>query len=443
MKRLRQLWGRLGSSFWVLPTFLVLGAGALGVALVEVDYSLDADLERKLPRIFAISAGGAQGMLQAIATSMITVAGVTFSITILILSEASNQYSPRILRNFVRDRSNQIVLGVFLAIFVYCIVVLRAIHDIEEETFVPPIAILGGVLLALVGIGVLIFFIHHIAYSIQASTILQRAAKETLEEVDNLYPEALGAGGEERPYQLPFEVRDDKQWHPVRARQSGYLEVTSAEALLNFAEEQKTVLRLEYQIGEFVVEDTPLVSVYGKHPPSDARSRELLGGISITPYRTIEQDVSFGIRQLVDVALKALSPSINDTTTAIMCIDHLTTVLTRLVQRKMASPYRLKGNHLRVIVRRPSFEDLLNESVEQIRQTATGNVTALNRLVHALNTIVPMTQDPVRLKAIKHQREMVRQTILATVSFQPDRARLLLACDPGEEKRERSAPEAG
>lgn len=188
MDRLRQLWEGLHSSFWFLPTCLVVAAGFLAIGLVEVDHRLETDLEEELPRVFAVSAEGAQGMLQAIATSMITVAGVIFSITILILSEVSNQYSPRILRNFVRDRKNQVVLGVFLAIFVYCLVVLRSIYDVGEEKFIPQIAVLGGIGLSLAGIGVLIFFIHHIAYSIQASTILQRATAETLAEINILYP---------------------------------------------------------------------------------------------------------------------------------------------------------------------------------------------------------------------------------------------------------------
>lgn len=434
MDRRKKLWEGLHSSFWFLPTCLVLAAGLLGILLVEIDYRLDVDPKEEAPRIFAISAEGAQGLLQAIATSMITVAGVIFSITILILNEASNQYSPRILRNFVRDRRNQVVLGVFLAVFVYCIVVLRAIHDTDEETFVPPISVLAGIFLALVGIGFVIFFIHHIAYSIQASTILQRIVNETLDEINELYPDELGAGMDESSFRLPTELEEGPDWRPLNAGKSGYLEVTRGRALLKFAEDHDTVLRLEYKIGEFVVEGTPLVSVYGKEAPSGEAAEELLQSISISAYRTIEQDASFGIRQLVDVSLKALSPSMNDTTTAIMCIDHLTVILTRLVQRKIESPFRLKNKRLRLIVNRPDFDDLLNDCTEQIRQNAGGNVATLNHLIHMLATAVPLTTDRSRLRAIEGQLDLLRQTVELTIVFPADRERLLIECDRTRQK---------
>lgn len=432
MARLRQLWEGLHSSFWFLPTCLVVAAGFLAIGLVEVDHRLETDLEEELPRVFAVSAEGAQGMLQAIATSMITVAGVIFSITILILSEVSNQYSPRILRNFVRDRKNQVVLGVFLAIFVYCLVVLRSIYDVGEEKFIPQIAVLGGIGLSLAGIGVLIFFIHHIAYSIQASTILQRATAETLAEINILYPQTVGIGPAETPAAPPDDILDQNLWHVVKATQSGYLEMTGGEALSAFAEDYDTVVRLEYLIGDFVVEETPLASVYGKDPPSEGAARRLRRAISIISYRTIEQDASFGIRQLVDVALKALSPSLNDTTTAIMCVDHLTTILGRLIQRKMESPYRIKDGQLRVIAGRPGFGDLLTECVEQIRQNASGNVAVLHRLIHALVTVIPLTRDRSRHEEIRRQLSLIRKTIQVTVSFAQDRGGLLLACDRAE-----------
>ena len=408
---------------------MVVVAGFLGIGLVEVDYRMETDLGGDLPRMFAGSAEGAQGMLQAIATSMITVAGVIFSITILILSEVSNQYSPRILRNFVRDRKNQVVLGAFLAIFVYCLVVLRSIHDIDEEKFVPQIAVLGGIGLSLVGIGVMIFFIHHIAYSIQASTILQRATKETLDEINSLYPEMFGVGPDDHPAPGAVEIAHRGPWHTVKSTKSGYLEMTGSEALMGFAEDHDTVVRLEYLIGDFVVEGTPLASVLGPEPPSDGEARRLRRAISIISYRTIEQDASFGIRQLVDVAMKALSPSLNDTTTAIMCVDHLTAILARLVERKMESPYRMKHGKLRLIARRPGFGDLLNECVEQIRQNAGGNIAMLHRLIQAMETVAPLTADRARREEIRLQLTLMRKTIEATVLFPPDQTRLLLACD--------------
>lgn len=427
MKRLNQLWEKLRGSFWFIPTILVLVSGTLALVLVELDREAGMDWAERFPRIFATGAEGARGILESIATSMITVAGVTFSITILILSQASMQYSPRILRNFVRDRSNQLVLGAFVAIFVYCLLVLRAIRQVEQAQFVPHFSTFVGIGMALVGIGVLIFFIHHIAYSIQATTILGRAASETLEQVDTLYPEELGSGMYDLPEELPSELGDEEQWHRVEAAESGYLAYAASDALLAFAEEHDTIVRLDVQIGEFVVQGAPIAFL--SRPPGDEEKAQLLKTFSISPYRTVEQDVSFGIRQLVDIALRALSPSLNDTTTANMCVDRLTSILARLIQRKMESPFRSKDGQLRVIARRPAFHELLADCFEQIRQNAGGNVRVLHQLVHVVRVVMDLTRNRSRLQALKFQLELVREVVERTVPSAADRGRILGDCD--------------
>lgn len=434
MKRILKLWDKLHGSFWFIPTCLVVVSIFFGVAIVEIDYRFETNLKENYPRFFATGAEGAQGILQAIATSMITVAGVTFSVTILILNEASNQYSPRILRNFVRDRSNQFVLGAFLAIFVYCLVVLRTIHDTDDGQFVPALAVMGGVGLAMVGIGVLIFFIHHIAYSIQASSVLQRAGEETLQEVERLYPEEIGVGMDGEPDELPEGLRDEDCWHAVNATKSGYLEFTAPDAVLRFAEKNDTVVRIEYGVGAFVVEGIPLAYVFGEEPPPDEEVQKLRASLSISAHRTVEQDAAFGIRQLVDIALKALSPSTNDTTTAMMCLDYLTPVLARLVQRKMGSPHRLKDRRLRVIVRRPTFEDLLGDCLEQIRQQSAGNVWVLHKLVRMIKTVAPLTSNPARLRAMRQQLEMVKEAAASSVQSATDRKLLFVSCAQAAEE---------
>lgn len=198
MLRLKSLLGELRSSLWFVPTLMVVGAGALAVGLIEVDARLNRELLTNFPRLFGAGAEGSRGMLSSIAGSMITVAGVTFSITIVALSLASSQYTPRILRNFMRDRANQTVLGVFVGIFTYCLIVLRTIRGGDENLFVPSLSVVVGVILAVVGIGFLIFFIHHIAASIQASNIIASVAEETIKTIDKLFPQELGEeGGDE------------------------------------------------------------------------------------------------------------------------------------------------------------------------------------------------------------------------------------------------------
>jgi len=429
MNRLRQIWERLHGSFWFIPSCLVITAIIAGVVIVDIDHRLDVDLGEQYPRIFGTGSDGAQGILESIATSVITVAGITFSITILILNEASSQYSPRVLRNFVRDRRNQGVLGAFLAVFVYCLIVLRAIHDIDDETFIPYLAVFVSIVLAIISIGVLIYFIHHIAYSIQATTIVERISKETLKAVDDLFPQQLGAGADEEPWEKPQDEENGSEWYPVKSTKSGYLSFVDPDSLLKYAEEHKMIVRIDYEVGDFVVKDTPLVSVLRANGPDDDEQKKFRSMLSVNTYRSLEQDAAYGIRQLVDIALKALSPSMNDTTTANLCIDHLTNILGQIIQRKIESPYRLRNGQLRVIAPRPDFEGLLRAALDQIREHANGNVSILDQILHMTKVLSKISDSPTRLKAVYDQTSLFREVIEEKVVLKPDKERLLAKYD--------------
>ena len=195
--RLHHWWQKMRSSFWFVPAVIVLGAVGLAAVLIGVDATVELHVVRSWPLLFGAGAAGSRGLLTAVASSMITVAGVVFSITIVALSLTSSQYTSRVLRNFMRDRVNQVVLGVFVGIFAYCLVVLRTIRGGDEGKFVPSLAVLVGLILAFVGIAFLIYFIHHISMSIQASNIIAAAAQETIAAVDHLFPKELGEDADE------------------------------------------------------------------------------------------------------------------------------------------------------------------------------------------------------------------------------------------------------
>ena len=200
MQRLRTIWLSLQSSLWFVPFLAVMTAIGLAIGLTTLDFELGRDWVGKQSLIFGVGADGARGMLSSIAGSMMTVASLTFSLTISTLATASSQYTSRLIRNFMRDRFNQFVLGYFVGLFAYCLVVLRTIRGGDENNFVPSIAVLTGLLLALISIGVLIFFIHHIASSIQASSILHRVTDETVDAIDEIFPKHAGdpAGDQRR-----------------------------------------------------------------------------------------------------------------------------------------------------------------------------------------------------------------------------------------------------
>ena len=343
MNKLKQIWSNLRSSFWFVPSLIVAVSIALAVALIEADSTGSDRWLARWPRLFGAGAEGARGMLSTIAGSMMTVVGVTFSMTLVTLALASSQYTSRILRNFMRDRVTQVVLGIFTGIFTYCLIVLRTIRGGDESGFIPNLAVSFGVVLAIGGISVLIFFIHHIASSIQASNIIASVAAETMVAVDRLFPEKLGNGpvdGDEDQSQLPLPERS---WQAVSARGNGYIQSVDNAALLRLAREHQTIVRMERSIGEFVVHDTTLASLALEDPPEKEIIADLQAAYSINRYRTVEHDSAFGIRQIVDMALRALSPGINDTTTAVMCVDYLTAILARLASRQHSFIAPLRG----------------------------------------------------------------------------------------------------
>lgn len=444
MNRLLKYWDDLRSSLWFIPTLIVAGAVALAVGLIEAEAFANREfLAGRWPRLFGAGAEGSRGLLSTIAGSMITVAGVTFSITVVALTLASSQYTSRILRNFVRNRANQTVLGVFVGVFAYCVVVLRTIRSGEEGAFVPGVAVLGAVLLAFVAIGFLIFFIHHIAASLQAATIIESVATETLDAVDRLFPEPMGEASAGSAGEAQEFAHAPGSWAAIPATQTGYVQAIDADALFEWADGRDVVVRMEKAIGEFAIENCPLVSVSGMAPDDEA-IRRLNAAYAVDRHRTVHQDAGYGIQQIVDVALKALSPGINDTTTAINCVDYLGSILARLVVRRIESPTRSAGGRLRVINRGPTFPGLLADAFDQIRQNAEGNVAVLKRLLQVLGTVADRTSDERRRQALRHQADLVVETAERSVPLAHDRATILAARarhernlnDPNEFRRE-------
>jgi len=420
MNKLGQLWNKLRSSLWFVPVLMVTCAVALAASIIEIDTRLNREPFITWPRLFGAGAEGSRGMLSAIASSMITVAGVTFSITIVALSLASSQYTPRILRSFMRDRTNQIVLGFFVGIFAYCLVVLRTIRGKEEGSFIPQLAVAFGFVLALIGIGVLILFIHHIASSIQASNVISSAAAETIKAVGKLFPTELGEEADEIE-EDEYEYESSIKWEAIPALKTGYIQGVDTEEMLRFAEKHGVVLRMEHGIGEFVVKDSPLASLSIKSSPNDKLVGELNGIYSISRNRTVEQDAMFGITQIVDIALKALSTGINDTTTALTCVDYLGAILAELADRRIETRCRTSGGRLSVIARGPSFAGLVSASFDQIRLNAMGNVAMLTRILGTIETIAGRTKNGHRRSILLQHVHLIVAAADRSVNLSYDR----------------------
>jgi len=407
-----------------MPSLIVMDSIVVALALIEADSVWGEHLRAQWPRLFGVGAEGARQMLSTLAGSMMTVMGITFSMTLLALTLASSQYTSRVLRNFMRSRVTQVTLGTFAGIFVYCLIVLRTIHGGEAE-FVPSLAVFFAFVLAIGGVGVLIFFIHHIASSIQASSIIASIAHETIAAIERLFPEKPGHGPEEDEGQdQALQSLDKRTWYAVPAAVSGYIQSVDNDALLGLARDSKTIVRMERGIGEFVVQNTALASLALTYPPDQAMIAALNRAYSISHLRTVEQDLAFGIRQIVDIALKALSPGVNDTSTAVMCVDYLTAILARLTVRQFPPSRRYDGETLRVVAIVSRFEGLLAEAFDQIRASAEANVAILARMLGALNTIGSLTTRPSHLRALDEQVQWIAELGDRTIEATHDRARV-------------------
>ena len=423
MNKIKMFWSNLRTSLWFVPSLIIAVSITLAAVLIVADSTGSQQWLARWPRLFGAGAAGASGMLSTIAGSMMTVVGVTFSMILVTLALTTSQYTSRILRNFMRDRVTQVVLGIFAGIFTYCLIVLRTIRAGDEGEFVPSLAVFFGFVMALGGVGALIFFIHHIASSIQASIIIASVADETMVAVDRLFPERVSqepVDDDDDQARLPLAERN---WQAVPVKENGYIQSVDNAALLRLAREHKTIVRMERGIGEFVVHDTTLASLALEDPPEEKVIAALQAAYSISRHRTLQQDSAFGIRQIVDIALRALSPSTNDTTTAVMCVDYLTAILARLAFRGIPSSRRYDDGELRIIAVGPTFASLVAESFDQIRGSAKGNVAIMLRMLGALQTIASLTASPGRRRVLCEQVQWIAELAERTIESPHDRAR--------------------
>lgn len=410
--KLNKLWDSLHSSYWFVPALMMVGAIALAFLMLTLDRLSEPAFTSYLIWIYSGGPDGARSLLLAIAGSMITVAGTVFSITIVALQLASSQFGPRIMRNFMQDTGNQVVLGTFIATFIYCLLVLRTVRG--EPAFVPKIAVTVAILLAIINTGVLIYFIHHAATSIQASHIIKQVTDDLDAAIERLFPHALGhalaAASPHRVGEIPIDF--DPKSAVIKSGKSGYLQTIDAENLLEIATHHQLLVRLNHHPGNFIVQGSELVRVY----PGERVDQELVDQVNdifiLGRERTERQDVAFPINQLVEIACRAISPGINDPFTAIRCIDRLSVGLSSLAEREFPSPYRYDDhNNLRIIATPYTFADLTNDAFNQIRQYGSSDVAVVIRLLSAIQVIVTHThREQDRAVLLRHATMIKRNS---------------------------------
>jgi uncharacterized membrane protein len=410
------------SSLWFVPTVILILSIGLAFGLVEAQMDLGEELRQAYPRFFATSPEDARQLLGTIAGSVLTVAGVTFSITAVTLSLVASQYTPRVVRSFMRSLKTQLALGILMGVYVYALVVLRTVSG-APSPYVPDLAVFFAFVYVVAGIFVFILFVHHIASFIQPVTIATNVFAETLTAIRATYPEELrqGEGKDEGGTDLE-RVIADHAWHPMPSRKTGYIQAVDVDVLVRHAESARTIVRLGVRVGEFVIEGEPLLFVAHARP-DEAGARRLLGAVSIGGRRTIEQDPGFGVRLLVDIALKGLSPSIYDPTTAMMCINHLAALLLHIGRRRIVETHRVEGGALCAIVPRTQFEEALDGAIEPICLAARDQPQVLERLIVMLRALGRGLGPGARRFRVKAQVAMVADQVSRLVPV-PGRARV-------------------
>lgn len=348
----------LGSRFWVIPTLCCVAALTSGLVLPELD-ELVGD---EVTFLFTGGPAGARSLLSAITTSMISVTGLVFSITVVVLQLASSQFSPRVLRTFLKSRVTQWTLGVFTATFLYSIVVLRSVRGGDgTEPFVPPLAVTGAVVLVVASVGLFLAYIQHITQAIRVSTIVGNVGAETSEVIDRLRGDGEVAAG-------PTAVTPGPRTGTVCSTGSGVVTRLATGPLVRQAERGGVVLALLVQVGQFVARGMPVVAVHDG-PVGEFDEDAVRAAVHLARDRDMDADIAFGLRQLVDIAERALSPGINDPTTAVQALDQIHGILRRLATLPDASTVRLgKAGEPRLLLREPRFTDYLDLALDEILQ---------------------------------------------------------------------------
>jgi uncharacterized membrane protein len=409
--RLLNTWDLLRASFWFVPALMALGAVALATAMVALDRAATDEWLDGLSWVYTGGAEGASSVLGTIAGSMITIAGVVFSMTLVALSLASSQLGPRLLRNFMRDTANQLVLGSFVATFLYCLLVLRTIRREDEIAFVPHLAVTVGVVLAVASVGVLIYFIHHISVSIQADNVVARVGAELLAAIDRLYPAPREAGAPATPVQPPrpgLLAALEREGCAVGAAEDGYVQSIDEERLVALAAEADAVFHVARRPGRYAVAGRPLLQVWPAARLTEELAEEARGAFVLGSTRTPAQDVEFMVDQLVEIAARALSPGINDPFTAIRCVDRLGSALCRVAQREIPSPYRYdEESRLRLVAPAVPFAEMADAAFNQIRQYAAANTAVTMRLLETIAVIAACAQRPEERDALRRHAVMI------------------------------------
>tara|TARA_R110000737_G_scaffold8048_6_gene23542 strand:- start:24102 stop:25418 length:1317 start_codon:yes stop_codon:yes gene_type:complete len=396
------------SSFWFVPSLMMLFSLILAAGTIYIDVTHLLAGQGALAFLYANDVQAVRSLLATIAGAMITVTSIAFSITIVILTLASSQFGPRLMRNFMMDKGTQFVLGSFIATFLFCIAVFCAISFKEPYAFKPGITLAVAIAMTCFSVWILIYFIHHVAQSIQADVVIDGVYRELEKTIAKLFP---NVSDEDDRQEQASSLRGDKGACQLEVYSpfSGYLQFTDQECLLNLAVKSQCTIQLHYSAGDFIVQSATIATVYGNDTVQPDIGEDIVKHTVQGAYRTPVQDPEFAVNQLVEIALRALSPGINDPYTAITCIDKLSAVLCNLMAKAFPNANVFVDGELRLICKELTFSDIATAAFDQIRQHCETNLAVTIKMLDVLHVLACQAKSAEQHDFVFVQTEMITQ----------------------------------
>jgi uncharacterized membrane protein len=422
MLNLIYLFKKARDSFWFVPTLIIVCSIVSAIVLLYIDRTFPFEPEGVLRLIFSENSDSGRNVLTVIAGSMVGIAGTVFSITIVVLQLASSQLGPRLLRNFMYKRLNQVVLGQYVGVFLYSIIVINAIKDNSEYAFIPNISILFAIFLAIFNVFLLVIFIHSISMSIQPSKIINELRVRIEKNIQDLYPEQV-----EKEVTLIPKDDINNQLESIKkfkATTSGYIQYFDLDALVNIARKREIIIKILHRPGSYIVKGQEVFELFKNNSEAEFSEEDSLSlekSYKVATKKSFFQDVEFGIHQIAEIASKALSPSINNPYTAAICIDNLTSVLCKLVVAKIPdAAIKDDTDVLRLIVMQNSFEGYLDTAFNLIRQYGKTSPFIMIALMEALKTILDADRNNTHTETLSNYAAIVMETGKKSFQLQTD-----------------------
>ncbi len=458
--RLRNLWQQLIGSYWFIPTACVVVGILLAPLLVTIDEHFDRETVREITFAFTGDDDAARAIMTTIAGAVLGVAGTTFSITIAVLSMASSQFGPRLLRNFLTDTPNQFVLGAFIGTFSYSLLVLKAIHKYDVGLGVPQFAVTFAIIMAIICALLLVYFVQHMVHAIQASHVIQGASNEAIKNIHYWYKDRCDI-----EHQRDVEHHDVEQFHtwpatPIYPPSSGYIQQIYLESLITLTQDYGGVVQIKANLGDFVT-DRNIIGYFYKRPaahldnhhktntpklaivpraPDGLFWQRFSGCIRIEQRLSHSNDIAYSLGQMTEIAVRALSPGINDPKTAVNCVQSLTTCLSIMMRRQPPSTYHFyipssdKSNSdnssvesvnnkprvaiLAVVTHTPKISDFIDASLGEIRRYATADLMVLKALCQAMVDLNYAKVNNAQQQTLLHELTLIERAGQDNLSYQ-------------------------